>query len=437
MAKKAAPPEIGEPDSGILSEVVPIQPRSRVSDRVAESVRLIGLQGIAARVFRRRVLFGALTIAAISIVSFFLSDLPPTRHPARSHVQDASPSTEKPRMLAAVRVLERDHGLDRPLPVRYLKWAAGFVRGDLGHAFVLNVPLEALLLYRLPSTASVFLATLACTCLLAMATAIYSTKYQSTFRNRTLAVVGFLGLATPVLLLLPWVLYSLLWLVIAVSFYYYLPWLTPFQHVMQFAYSSVSELRLWHLAVHVPVLLIVLAISGSAGLIARAIRAALLGELARNYPINAGNRPDGRTGAHAVHLPAPECVEPDCDSHPLGAAEHYPGNYSHLDGAEGAYGRSIGVSGSHLARWVPGSQYRDAGGHLRGALQPAHRLPADGAGSAYSTGSEIALPVGPVQSAKVRRESWRCRWHATKCDSPSMVAASTSSGSSTLQRGSP
>ena len=205
-------------------------------------------------------------------------------------------------MMAALRVLERDHGLDRLLPVRYLKWAAGFVRGDLGHSFFLNVPLDALLLYRLPLTAAVFLATLACTCLLATATAIYSTKHQSTIRNRTTAVVGFLGLATPVLLLLPWVLYFLLSLVTAVSFYY-LPWLTPLQHVTQFAYSSVSELRLWHLAAHVPVLVIVLAISGSAGLIARAIRAALLGELARNYAINAGT--DGVAGQEPIRFTFP------------------------------------------------------------------------------------------------------------------------------------
>ena len=190
-------------------------------------------------------------------------------------------------MMAALRVLERDHGLDRPLPVRYLKWAAGFVRGDLGHAFYLNLPLDALLLYRLPLTAGVFLATLVCTCLMATAAAIYSTTHQSTIRNRTIAVMGSLGLAVPVLLLLPWVLYFLQLLVTSVTFYY-LPWLTPFQHVTQFAYSSVAELRLWHLAAHVRVLVIVLAISGSASLIARAIRAALLGELVRNYPINAG-----------------------------------------------------------------------------------------------------------------------------------------------------
>jgi len=302
MAKKAVPPEIDESGFGILRKVATAKPRSRVSDLVAEAVRLIGMQVIAAGVFRRRLLFGALTIAAVSIVSFVLSDLTPHAGAALPYVQDASPSTETPRMMAAHRVLEQDHGLDRPLPVRYLSWAAGFLRGDLGHALYLNVPLDGLLLYRLPLSAGVFLATLACTCLLAMATATYSITHLSTIGNRTIAVVGFLGLATPVLLLLPWVLYFLLSLVAAVSFYY-LPWLAPFQHVAQFAYSSVSELRLWHLAAHVPVLVIVFAVSGTAGLIARAIRAALLGELARNYPINAGT--DGVGGHEPMRFTYP------------------------------------------------------------------------------------------------------------------------------------
>lgn len=108
-------------------------------------------------------------------------------------------------MVATMRALERYHGFDRLHHVRYLKWVAGFLRGHLGHSFYWNVPVDVLLLDRLPLTAAVFLATLACACLLAIPIAMYSTTHQYSFWDYTRAIVGFVGLATPILLLIPFV----------------------------------------------------------------------------------------------------------------------------------------------------------------------------------------------------------------------------------------
>ena len=46
----------------------------------------------------------------------------------------------------AVAALAHKLGLDKPIPVRYLEWIAGAVRGDLGQSYAYNSPIGPLIL---------------------------------------------------------------------------------------------------------------------------------------------------------------------------------------------------------------------------------------------------------------------------------------------------
>ncbi len=56
--------------------------------------------------------------------------------------------------------LERELGLDRPLPVRYLRWLAGACRGDLGRSWRTGQPVTREIAARLPATLELNLAAL-------------------------------------------------------------------------------------------------------------------------------------------------------------------------------------------------------------------------------------------------------------------------------------
>lgn len=90
--------------------------------------------------------------------------------------------------------IRRSFGLDQPIHVRYAKWLAGFVQGDMGYSFTSRSPVSSLLGQRITTTLSVvgvaYLISvfLAITLGLLAATRPYSVFDQLT---TTLAFIGF------------------------------------------------------------------------------------------------------------------------------------------------------------------------------------------------------------------------------------------------------
>ncbi|MEV1293159.1 ABC transporter permease [Pseudonocardia sp. NPDC049635] len=92
-----------------------------------------------------RLLAGASTLAVLSVLIFTATAVLPG---------DASGSLAGPDASAAERAAIRaELGLDRPAAERYLDWAAGVLRGDLGTAWVGGRPVAELLADRLPVSA--------------------------------------------------------------------------------------------------------------------------------------------------------------------------------------------------------------------------------------------------------------------------------------------
>ena len=93
----------------------------------------------------RRALHGLFVLFGVSVLSFVLVELAPGDFYAEMRLD--------PRISeATVRALRARHGLDRPLPERYLRWVASLARGELGYSFAYGTPVAPLLWPRLRNT---------------------------------------------------------------------------------------------------------------------------------------------------------------------------------------------------------------------------------------------------------------------------------------------
>lgn len=100
----------------------------------------------------RRLIHSALLLISVSVFCFLFTDLAPGNFFDEMRLNpQISPAT--------VSALRSQYGLDRPLPVRYLRWVKSVLRGDWGYSFAYNTPVESLLLVRARNT--LFLTTLA------------------------------------------------------------------------------------------------------------------------------------------------------------------------------------------------------------------------------------------------------------------------------------
>src|SRR5690606_3130899 len=72
-----------------------------------------------------------------------------------------------------IRMEEERLGLNDPLPVRYFKWASGFIQGDMGQSYYYKTEVSSLIKERLSNTLILSIATLLVTWLIAIPLGIY------------------------------------------------------------------------------------------------------------------------------------------------------------------------------------------------------------------------------------------------------------------------
>ena len=97
---------------------------------------------------RRLLTFPAL-IVGITLISFLLLNFAPG-DAAEITLRRQNGGIAAPR--EAILALRRELGLDDPLPVRYVRWVSGALRGDLGDSYRTGNSISAELARRLPST---------------------------------------------------------------------------------------------------------------------------------------------------------------------------------------------------------------------------------------------------------------------------------------------
>ncbi len=135
--------------------------------------------------------FGSLiaTLFAASVVIFLAMEVLPGDPAAYMLGFNAEPDT--------VAALQRQLGLDRPLPVRYVAWVAGVFTGDFGVSYTYRVPVAGLIADRLWVSLPLAAIALALSVAIAFPTGILAAARRN--RPTDLAIMGAtqLGIAVP------------------------------------------------------------------------------------------------------------------------------------------------------------------------------------------------------------------------------------------------
>ncbi|MEX2642950.1 MAG: ABC transporter permease [Acetobacterales bacterium] len=223
----------------------------------------------------RRVLTMMLTLAVISALVFVIIQLPPgdylTTYIAELQAQGEMVDASK------IRFLRERYGLDDPMWLQYLHWAAGLLRGDLGYSFEYEMPVTDVVGDRLLLTLVLNFATVLFIYAVSFPIGVYSATHQYSWGDHGLTFIGFLGLATPNFLLALILLYlGNIWFGTSIG-----GLMDP-----QYLDQPWSAGKAMSVVAHLWVPVVVIGTAGTAGMIRR-LRANLLDELQKQYVVTA------------------------------------------------------------------------------------------------------------------------------------------------------
>lgn len=143
----------------------------------------------------RRFVYALTTLVFVSIIGFFLINLPPGSYldvkMAELMVQGTSTADEQ------IAALKQRYGLDKPIYYQYFKWINGFVRGDFGRSFQYNREVNELIWSRLGFTVIVSLTSLIFSWVVALPIGIYSATHKYSIGDNIFTFLSIIGLSIP------------------------------------------------------------------------------------------------------------------------------------------------------------------------------------------------------------------------------------------------
>ena len=229
----------------------------------------------------RRTLLAVLSLFAVSIITFAIVQMPPGDY-VDGYIQNvyvvlssAPVSTaDLAEVAAAMRVR---WGLDRPIYIQYFTWMWHNLQGDFGMSMVHTRPIRDVIGDRVLMTVILAVSTVMFTWVMAVPIGIYSAVRQRSVEDYTFTFLGFIGLATPdFMLALVMMYFAFVWFDFDVGGLF----------SREYQGASWSLAKVWDLAQHLVIPVIILGTSGTAGLI-RIMRANLLDELRKPYVVTA------------------------------------------------------------------------------------------------------------------------------------------------------
>jgi peptide/nickel transport system permease protein len=221
----------------------------------------------------RRALKAIPMLVLISVVCFAIIQLPPGDYVTNYATQLSQMGTQAAQ--ETLDALRARYGLGQPVYIQYLRWVAGFPRGDFGISMVYgNLPVLSLIGERFVLTVAISLATLAISWGIAIPIGVYSATHKYGVMDYVLTFVGMVGIATPSFLLALTLLF--------ISVFYFDSETVGGLFSLEYAEAPWSWAKFVDLLDHLPIPLIVIGLGGTAGTM-RAMRANLLDILDQQY----------------------------------------------------------------------------------------------------------------------------------------------------------
>jgi peptide/nickel transport system permease protein len=137
----------------------------------------------------RRVLSTAPVLVVVALIVFMILRLTPG-DPAAALVGDNGTSADIARIHASL-------GLDRPLPVQFVKWTGQLLQGNLGDSYYMKQPVTQLIAQRIAPTVSLSALTLVMTLLLAVPLGVIAASRHGGWLDRTLMGLSVVGFSVP------------------------------------------------------------------------------------------------------------------------------------------------------------------------------------------------------------------------------------------------
>ncbi len=156
----------------------------------------------------KRILAAIPVLIGVSILTFIISHAIPG-DPALLIV---GPKASK----AAVESIRKEHGLDRPMPVQYLRYMRGLAQGDLGQSIRNHRPVTSDLADFFPATLELTMASLFLCLFIGIPLGILAAVRRNRLADHVARVISVIGVSTPVF----W-----LGLMLLLLFYRHLGWL--------------------------------------------------------------------------------------------------------------------------------------------------------------------------------------------------------------------
>lgn len=141
------------------------------------------------RLLLRRLALMLVALALVSVLVFSLAEVVPGDVGRTILGPYATPEQ--------VRALNHELGYDRPLPVRYGDWLAGFVTGDWGDSVVLRTPIRPLVFERLGNSLQLALVALLLIVPVSVGLGVVAGLKEGRFVDRLISVAGLSLIAIP------------------------------------------------------------------------------------------------------------------------------------------------------------------------------------------------------------------------------------------------
>jgi peptide/nickel transport system permease protein len=212
-----------------------------------------------------------LTLAAVSVVSYVVIELPPGDFVSWRVEQMTERDMASQEDIDALRLR---YGLDRSVLYRYGQWITKLVQNDLGHSLSWNRPVWKLFKSRFPMTILITVLSLLFTWVVGIPIGIYSAVRRHSLTDAFWTFVGFIGLATPNFLL------ALIFMHLSYAWFPDLEVGGLFSH--RYIAAPWSWAKLLDLLGHLWIPVFIVGTAGTAGTI-RVLRANLIDELRKPY----------------------------------------------------------------------------------------------------------------------------------------------------------